>query len=83
MSYDTQTHLLLLSEIVFALRANDPGTFKRWLAGEIQDLGKPAIDELMIEWLNPMFTKNETDRLLGCQLEAIQSTIEGDDDMMK
>ena len=37
-------HLLLLSELVFALRANDPETFKRWLAGGIQDLGKPAIE---------------------------------------
>ena len=27
-------HLLLLSELIAALRANDPGTFKQWLAGE-------------------------------------------------
>jgi len=53
MTHDTQMHLLLLSELVFALRANDPETFKRWLTGGIQDLGKSAIEELMIEWLNP------------------------------
>ena len=65
MTYDTQMHLLLLSELVFALRANDPETFKRWLAGGIQDLGKPAIEELMIEWLNPLLTQDEADRLVG------------------
>ena len=68
MTHDTQMHLLLLSELVFALRANDPETFKRWLAGGIQDLGKPAIEELMIEWLNPLLTQDEADRLVGWYL---------------
>jgi len=49
MTYDTQMHLLLLSEFVFALRANDPETFERWLAGEFKELGKLAIEELIIE----------------------------------
>jgi len=49
MAHDTQMHLLLLSELVFALRANDPETFKRWLVGGIQDLGKTAIEELMFD----------------------------------
>tara|TARA_B100001093_G_scaffold157762_1_gene150317 strand:+ start:879 stop:1052 length:174 start_codon:yes stop_codon:yes gene_type:complete len=52
MTHDTQKHLLLLSELVLALRANSPEMFRQWLAGGIQDLGKPAIKELMIEWLN-------------------------------
>ena len=68
MTHDTQMHLPLLSEFVFALRANDPETFKRWLAGGIQDLGKPAIEELMIEWLNPLMTQDEADRLVGWHL---------------
>ena len=50
MTYEAEMHLLLLSELVFALRANDPETFKRWLAGGIQDLGKPVIEELMIRY---------------------------------
>jgi len=54
MTYDTQMHLLLLSELVFSLRANDPETFRRSLVGGMQDLGKPTIEELMIEWLNPL-----------------------------
>jgi len=35
MTHDTKMNLLLLSELVFALRANDSETFKRWLAGGI------------------------------------------------
>ena len=63
MTHDTQMTLLLLSELVFAIRANDPETFKRWLAGGIQDLGKPAIEELINEWLNPLLTQDTADRL--------------------
>jgi len=68
MTHDTQMHLLLLSELVFALRANDSEIFKRWLASGIQDLGKPAIEELMIEWLNPLLTQDEADRVVGWHL---------------
>ena len=68
MTHDNRMHLLLLSELVFALRANDPETFKRWLAGGMQDLGKPAIKELMTEWLNPLLTQDEADRLVGWHL---------------
>ena len=71
MTHGTRMHLLLLSELVFALRANDPETFKRWLVGGIQDLGKPAIEELMIEWLNPLLTQDEADRLVGWHLGVI------------
>ena len=49
MRQDTQMHLLLLSELIAALRANDPGTFKQWLAGGAQDLGEHAVAELMLE----------------------------------
>jgi len=65
MTNATQMHLLLLSELVFALRANDSETFKRWLAGGIQDLGQPTIEELMIDCLNPLLTQDEADRLVG------------------
>lgn len=56
MTHDTQVHLLLLSELVFALRDNDAETFKRWLAGGIQDLGKPAVEELIVA---PAFAVND------------------------
>ena len=70
MTHDTQMHLLLLSQLVFALQANDSETFKRWLTRGIQDLGKPAIEELMIELLNPPLMQNEADRFIDCYLEA-------------
>ena len=57
-------HLVLLSELVFVLRTNDPETFKQWLAAGIQDLGKPAIEELIIEWLNPLLIQDEAESLL-------------------
>ena len=68
MTFETQMHLLLLSELVSALRANDSDTFRRWLSGGIQDLGKPAIEELMIKWLNPLLAQDEADRLVGWHL---------------
>ena len=77
MTHDTQMHLLLLSELVFALRANDLEMFKRWLAGCIQDLGKPATEELMIEWLNPLLTQDEGDRLVGWHEGVNHYRIEG------
>ena len=68
MRQDTQMHLLLLSELIAALRANDPDTFKQWLAGGAQDLGEHAVAELMLEWMVPLLTPDEADRLVGWHL---------------
>ena len=38
MSQDTRIALLLLGELVTALRPNDPDTFKRWLSGGLQEI---------------------------------------------
>ena len=40
MFQDTRIALFLLAELVAALQANDPDTFKRWLYGGIPDLGR-------------------------------------------
>ena len=48
MLQDTRITLFLLAELVAALRANDPDLFKRWLYGGIQDLGGPAVTELVL-----------------------------------
>ena len=61
-------HLLLLSELIAALRANAPDTFKRWLAGGAQDLGEHAVGELMLEWTVLLLTQDEADRLVGWHL---------------
>ena len=51
-----------------ALQANDPDTFKRWLYGGIQDLGEPAVTELLLDWLDPFITRVERDRIVAWHL---------------
>ena len=74
MTNDTQMHLLLLPELIYTLRANDPETFKRWLAGGIQDLDKAANEEMKIEYLNPLLTTDEADRLVVWHLKLAPKT---------
>ena len=68
MTRDTRIALFLMGELVAALRANDPDLFKRWLSGGIQDLGEPAVTELLLDWLDPFLTAEEQDRLTGWHL---------------
>ena len=68
MTRDTRIALFLLGELVAALRANDPDTLKRWLAGSIQVLGKPAVEELLVERLAPFLSEEERNRLVGWHL---------------
>ena len=56
--------MVLLGQLVASLQANDPDLFKRWLYGGIQDPGKPAVTELMTDWMAPMLTQEEADRLM-------------------
>lgn len=62
MTFDTQMHLLLLSELVFALRDSDAETFKRWVSGGIHVLGKTVVEDLMIEILNLLLSERESNR---------------------
>ena len=59
MTFDTRIALFLLNELVSALRANDPETFKQWLLGGLEDLGKPAVEELLLNWLAPFLSEAE------------------------
>ena len=43
---------ILLNELDSALKANDPDTLKCWLCGGSQDFGKPAVEELLLDWLD-------------------------------
>ena len=72
MPQDTRLALLLLTELVAALRANAPDTFKQWLVGGIQDLGTPAVTELMTDWITPLLTHEDADRLVGWHLGVRQ-----------
>ncbi len=60
--------MFLLNELVSALRANDPDAFKCWLCGGVQDLGKPAVEELLLDWLAPFLAEDEKDRLIAWHL---------------
>ena len=68
MLQDTCITLFLLAELVEAQRANDPDLFKRWLYGGIQDLGEPAVTELVLDWLDPFNTRVERDRIVAWHL---------------
>ena len=68
MLQDTGITLFLLAELVAARRANDPDLFKRWLYGGIQDLGEPAVTELVLDWLDPFITRVERDRIVAWHL---------------
>ena len=68
MNFDTRMALCLLKQLIAALRANDPDLFKRWLIGGVQDLGKPAVEKLLLDWLDPFLTEREKDRLIAWHL---------------
>ena len=59
MRNDSPMALLLMGELVSALRANDSGLFKRWLSGGLQDLVEPVVNQLLLEWLGPFLTIKE------------------------
>ena len=68
MTQETRTVLALLGELVAALRANDPDTFKQWLSEGIYELGEPAVTELLLDWMTPVITETERDRVVGWHL---------------
>ena len=68
MTLDTQMTLALLQELLLAFRANDSDAFKAWLSLGIERLGEPAVTELLLDWINPILTSDEADRLLGWHL---------------
>ena len=49
MTQERRIALVLMGELVTALRANAPDLFKRCLYGGIQDLGKPAVTTLLTQ----------------------------------
>ena len=77
MTRDNRIALFLMGELVAALRANDSDLFKRWLYGGIEDLGEPAVTELLLDWLDPFLTGVEKDRLIGWHLGVSLLTSNG------
>ena len=68
MLQDTRIALFLLAELMAALQANDPDTFKRWLYGGIQHLGDAAVTELVLDWLDGFISETERDRIVAWHL---------------
>ena len=68
MPQDTRIALFLMSELVAALQANDPDTFKWWLYGGIRDLEEAAVTELLLNWIDPFITRVERDRMVAWHL---------------
>ena len=68
MPQDTCIALFLLTELVAAVQANDPDTFKRWLYGGIQDLGEPAVTELLLDWMDPLISEMKRNRMVAWHL---------------
>ena len=71
MPQDTRIALFLLAELVAALQANDPDTFKRWLYGVIQYLGEPAVTELLLDWIDPFITRVDSEYVESCYLSTV------------
>ena len=51
-----------------ALRANDAEGSKGWLALGLEELGRQVVIELMQDWMSPLLTETEQDRLVGWYL---------------
>ena len=68
MTLDTQMTLVLPQELLLALRAIDPDDFLAWLSLGIERLSEPAVIELMVDWMDPILTTDEADRLVGWRL---------------
>ena len=64
----TQMTLALLQELLLALRANDAEGFKGWLALGLEELGRRVVAELLQDWMSPLLTEMEQDRLVGWHL---------------
>ena len=49
MTRDTRIALFLMSELVAALRANDPDAFRGLLSEGMQELGVTEVEELLLD----------------------------------
>ena len=57
--------LALLQELLLALRANYVQGFNGWLAFGLEEVGRQVVFELMQDWMSPLLTEGEQDRLMG------------------
>ena len=60
--------LVLLQELLMALRANDAESYKGWLAVGIEQLGRDVAGEVESDWMVQFLVEAERDRLMAWQL---------------
>ena len=65
MTRDTRIALFLMGELVAALRANDPESFRGLLSEGMQELGVTEVEELLLDWPYSILSAAERDRLTG------------------
>ena len=59
------TTVTLLTELLLALRANDPKSFRTLLEMGLEELGLVVVVELTREFLVPLLSEEEADRMVG------------------
>ena len=62
--------LALPQELLLALRVNNAEGFKGWLAVGLEELGRQVVIELMQDWMSPLLTEGEQERLVGWHLDV-------------
>ena len=65
MTLETLTTVTLLTELLLALRANDPKGFRTLLEMGLDELGLDVVDELTRDFLMPLLSEEEADRMVG------------------
>ena len=65
MTLETLTTVTLLTELLLALRANDPDGFRALLEMELDELGLDVVDELTLDVLVPLLSEAGADRMVG------------------
>ena len=68
MNLETQMTLVLLQELLMALRANVADGYKSWLALGIEKRGWELAGEFEPEWIVPLLVEEERDRVMAWQL---------------
>ena len=61
----TLTAITLLTELLLALRANESKGFKTLLEMGLEELGLDVVDELKRDFLVPLLSQEEADRMVG------------------
>ena len=65
MTLETLTTVTLLTELLLALRANDPNGFRTLLEMGLDELGLDVVDELALDVLVPLLSEAGADRMVG------------------